>query len=163
MFYMEKILNWNWKLCFTNVVNITFVQRQYVSSFYPHLIQYTICCVARIFRILASPYLTNYLFIQGCKMQMKIVDNQSLLVFFNLDSIHQLLHLSCLLLEHGRVNGPCFVKLGILVSCSIDFNFTIQTNWGNERGMMEQNGLLDCTQQPTYLRTLRRISFTKRF
>ena len=110
-----------------------------------------------------SPYLTNYLFIQGCKMQMKIVDNQSLLVFFNLDSIHQLLHLSCLLLEHGRVNGPCFVKLGILVSCSIDFNFTIQTNWGNERGMMEQNGLLDCTQQPTYLRTLRRISFTKRF
>ena len=46
-------------------------------------------------------------------MQMKIVDNQSLLVFFNLDSIHQLLHLPGLLLEHGRVNGPRFVKLGI--------------------------------------------------
>lgn len=133
-----------------------------LSSFNSICIQY----VVQNFRdsgFSISPYLTNYLFIQGCKMQMKIVDNQSLLVFFNLDSIHQLLHLSCLLLEHGRVNGPCFVKLGILVSCSIDFNFTIQTNWGNERGMMEQNGLLDCTQQPTYLRTLRRISFTKRF
>ena len=86
---------------------------QYISSFYPYLIiclQYVVL-LCRIFGILASPYLTNHLFIQGCKMQMKIVDNQSL--FFNLDSIHQLLHLPGLLLEHGRVNGSRFVKLGI--------------------------------------------------